>query len=204
MKKNQRNYRHFKRCFQTENAKEIENIRPEKLKEPFTAEEIGKAVKSLNNNKSAGCYFIKAENIKYVTSCHQHIANTLNTVAETGKYPQELKTGLLTPLQKTNKPKGPPQNLRPVVLLSTSRKILAICIINHIREKVCDKIITISQCAYLPGRNATVLVFTFKTLAEKAITSCGYETNLLLLDMSKAFDTIERSTLIEDQRNTRI
>ena len=44
------------------------------------------------------------------------------------------------------------------------------------------------------------MVFTFKTLAEKAITSCGYETILLLLDMSKAFDTIERSTLIEDLR----
>ena len=189
---------HFKRCFQTQNAKEIENIRPEKLKEPFNAEEIGKAVKSLKNNKSAGCDFIKAENIKYAPSCHQHIAKILNIVAETGKYPQELKTGLLTPLQKTNKPKGPPQNLRPVVLLSTLRKILAICIINRIRDKVCDKILPISQCAYLPGRSATELVFTFKTLAEKAITSCGYETNLLLLDMSKAFDTIERSTLIED------
>ena len=32
----------------------------------------------------------------------------------------------------------------------------------------------------------------------RKIASCGYETNLLLLDMSKAFDTIERSTLIED------
>ena len=38
----------------------------------------------------------------------------------------------------------------------------------------------------------------FKTLAEKAITSCGYEINLQLLDMSKAFDTIEINTLIED------
>ena len=168
------------------------------MKEPFTAEEIGKAVKSLKNNKSAGCDFVKAENIKYAPSCHQHIANILNTVAETGKYPQELKTGLLTPFQKTNKPKGQPQNLRPVVLLSTLRKILAICIINRIREKVCDKTIPISQCAYLSGRNATELVFTFKTLAEKAITSCRYQTNLLLLDLSKAFDTIEKSTLIED------
>ena len=82
------------------------------------------------------------------------------------------------------------------------KKNLAICIINRIGEKVCDKIIPISQCAYLPGRSSTELVFTFKTLAGKAITSCGYETNLLLLDMSKAFDTIERSTLIEDLKET--
>ena len=35
-------------------------------------------------------------------------------------------------------------------------------------------------------------------LAEKAITSCGYEINLLMLDMSKAFDTIQRGTLLND------
>ena len=37
--------------------------------------------------------------------------------------------------------------------------------------------------------------------AEKAVTSVGYETNLLMLDMSKAFDTIKRETLVEDLRN---
>ena len=51
---------------------------------------------------------------------------------------------------------------------------------------------------YSAGRSTTELVFTFKTLAEKAISSCGYEINLLMLDMSKAFDTIQRGTLIKD------
>ena len=35
-------------------------------------------------------------------------------------------------------------------------------------------------------------------LTEKAITTIGYEINLLSLDMSKAFDTIKRDLLIED------
>ena len=42
------------------------------------------------------------------------------------------------------------------------------------------------------------LIFAFKLLAEKAITSSDYEIHLLLLDMSKAFDTIQRGTLFED------
>lgn len=42
------------------------------------------------------------------------------------------------------------------------------------------------------------MVFSFKTLAEKAITSKTYTTHLLLLDMSKAFDTVQRATLYED------
>ena len=35
-------------------------------------------------------------------------------------------------------------------------------------------------------------------MAEKAITSKSYEIILLLLDMSKAFDTVKRNTLFED------
>ena len=42
------------------------------------------------------------------------------------------------------------------------------------------------------------LVFAFKLLAEKAISSSNYETHLLMLDMSKAFDTVVRATLIND------
>ena len=44
------------------------------------------------------------------------------------------------------------------------------------------------------------IVFTFKVLVEKAISSIGYETNLLILDMSKAFDTLKRDIIIEDLR----
>ena len=44
--------------------------------------------------------------------------------------------------------------------------------------------------------------FTFKVLCEKAIISENYSINLLLLDMSKAFDTIERGTLIDDLKST--
>ena len=35
-------------------------------------------------------------------------------------------------------------------------------------------------------------------MAEKAITSSAYESIILLLDMSKAFDTVSRSTLYRD------
>lgn len=51
-----------------------------------------------------------------------------------------------------------------------------------------------------PGRGTTEQVLTMKLLAEKAITSCDYTTQILMMDMSKAFDTVRRSrpTIIED------
>ena len=55
---------------------------------------------------------------------------------------------------------------------------------------------TLVQSAYRSGRSATEQVFTIKTLAENAITSSTIY--LLLLDMSKAFDTVCRSNILTD------
>ena len=53
------------------------------------------------------------------------------------------------------------------------------------------------QAAYQQGRSTTEMVFIFKVLAEKAITSKDLESTLLLSDMSKAFDTVKRKDLFE-------
>ena len=63
------------------------------------------------------------------------------------------------------------------------------------------KILQSRQAAYRAGRSTTENVFNFKCLAEKAITSSNYECHILMLDMSKAFDTVNRKTLYEDLKN---
>ena len=105
---------------------------------------------------------------------HERIAEILNEVASTGKYPEEIKTGNLIPLPKPGKPKGPTKNLRPIILLSVLRKILAICIIQRTFTRIREAI-PVTQAAYSPGRNTTELVFAFKLLAEKAISSSNYD-----------------------------
>lgn len=40
----------------------------------------------------------------------------------------------------------------------------------------------------------------FKLLAEKAITSADFELYILMKDMSRAFDTVNRKLLMEDLR----
>lgn len=112
----------------------------------------------------------------------------------------EIKQGVLVPLQKPGKKKGPADNLRPIILLSILRKILAICVIKRIGDKI-DAHIPPTQSAYRSGRSTTEQVFTIKIMAEKAITSANYKSMLLLMDMSKAFDTIHRALVIEDLRS---
>ena len=55
--------------------------------------------------------------------------------------------------------------------------------------------IPLSQAAYRKGRSTTEHVFAMKILCVKAITSCDYSTHILLLDMTKAFGTINREHL---------
>ena len=57
---------------------------------------------------------------------------------------------------------------------------------------------SVSQAAYRSGRSTTENVFTLKILAEKAKTTLNYEMNIMLLDMSKAFDSVERDVLLQD------
>ena len=190
---------HFKETFQSKNAISLPEFQKTTLQQKFTREEVRKAIKSLKNNKSSGCDNLRAEHLKLAPdSVIDEIANILNIAVETGNYPKELKIGQLVPLQKPGKKKGPVENLRPIILLSILRKILAICTIRRINDRVRKFIIPNSQCAYSEGRSTTELVFAFRVLAEKAINSADYSINLLMLDMSKAFDTIQRGYLFED------
>ena len=188
---------HFKKVFHRCDQMEIEHIKPKEMKTQFTKEEVAKAIRSLKNNKSPGIDDIKAELIKYSPGIiHEKISDIFNEIAKTGETPEEMIEGILVPLPKPGKKLGPPANLRPVILLSTLRKILAICMIRRLEEKINSKI-PLSQAAYRRGRSTTEHVFTCKVLAEKAITSMDYEVTILLLDMSKAFDTVKRNMLMK-------
>ena len=191
----------FKEFFNNQEMPRLLNIVPTKMNKPFMAEEIKLASKKLKNDKSPGIDKIRAEQIKYgPDKINNIIADILNETAESGNGPRELKSGILRPLQKPLKKRGPLTNLRPVILMSTLRKILSICLINRISDRILNHI-PASQAAYQRNRSTTEHVFAFKLLTEKAIISEDYSIFILLMDMSKAFDTVNRTTLMEDLKN---
>ena len=106
------------------------------MKKPFTEEEIRMASRKLRNGKSPGIDNMYAEYIKCAPgTTHQIIADILRKSVETDDYLEILKQGILTLLQKspkkTKKGQKKTNNLRPVILLPTVRKISAICIIEQ-------------------------------------------------------------------------
>ena len=85
--------------------------------------------------------------------------------------------------------------MRPTILLSPLRKIVAISPI----DRCCDRMkkhISLSQAACQSNRSTTEQVFFIKVLAEKSISSENYDIFLLLLDMSKAFDVVDQKKLM--------
>ena len=173
---------------------------PQQMTVPFIGSEIQEAINKLKNNKSPGVDMIRAEHFKHgPDEVSEIIADIFNETAKTGKSPMEIKLGILNPLIKNIKKQGPCTNLRPIILLSILRKILAICMITRIGEKL-EQHIPPSQAAYQKGRSTTEHVFAYKLLAEKAISSSDYTVHILLMDMSKAFDTVNREYLINDLR----
>ena len=164
----------------------------------FTGTEIKEISKKLSSDKAAGPDKMHAEFIKHAPMIiHEEIADIFNITAETGTVPTALVHGLLCPLQKPGKKKGPPANLRPIILLSVLRKILTIALLERTWKRLEQKIPK-SQAAYQRGRGTTEQVLALKLLIDKAITSQNYDLYILLLDMSKAFDTVNRKTLITD------
>lgn len=107
----------------------------------------------------------------------------------------DLGKGILAAIQKAGKPKGPVSNLRPIVLLTSIRKVLSLITLNRIKGKV-DAYISPSQAAYRKGRSTSDIVWTHKWIASAAIRykQCF---SILGLDMSRAFDTISRSKMLD-------
>ena len=137
-----------------------------------------------------------AEFIKYGSpELYLQISKLLNITSETGDYPEEIRSGILNPLSKSPK-KDEKVNFRPIILLSVLRKIITITLIDRCWERM-KAHIPLSQSAYQKGRSTTEQVFCIKLLAEKAITAKNYDIFLLLLNMSKAFDTVNRSKLMK-------
>ena len=131
---------------------------------------------------------------------YEKIVDICNNVTATGKHPNEITHGILKALQKPGKPKGPTSNLRAIILLLVLKKILAVCIMKRINSRL-DSAIPTSQAPYPKNRSTTEHVFATKLIIERTISSTDETVYLLLLDMSKAFDSTQRNTLIEDLKN---
>ena len=188
---------HFNKHFYDPSISSLEPFvgEPASLQSPITVAEVASAAKKLNNSRAPGIDHISAEMIKYgPPELHRSICEILNNALQKHQN-LELGNGILVPLQKPGKDRGPVKNLRPVILLIIIRKLLSNIVLERIRPQY-EQYISPSQSAYRANRSTADLVWAHRFMIAKALSK-QVTIYITGLDLSSAFDTIRRDELIK-------
>ena len=102
---------------------------------------------------------------------------------------------MLLPTPKPKKDPGPAKHLRPLNLLQMIRKTLSQITLNRINDKV-NNYLSASQAAYRKDRSTTDIVWAHRFIIAKSMMYRDNPVNIIGLDMSSAFDTIDRAELM--------
>eukprot|EP00117_Sycon_ciliatum_P001455 scpid104349/ scgid7113/ len=137
---------------------------PRPLQRPITTEELQQSITRLNNNRSSGPDGVAAELLKYAgPMLIGNLTDCLNRMFEHHS-PLDLGSGIVIPLQKPNKKRGPPANLRPIVLLDSVRKAVSLLALRRIQPAVNDYL-SATHSGFRPGRSTADAVWTHRWLA---------------------------------------
>jgi retron-type reverse transcriptase len=171
---------------------------------PASREEIISAIYSLKNTNSYGCDGIQLKYLKDgLGIILPYLQLLINTSIATNTFPQNLKHALIKAIHKQGE-KENPSNYRPISLLPVTSKILEKIISRQLLEYLEDNnLINANQYAYRRKTSTEDALIKISELVYKAIDQ-NCLSLLVLLDLSKAFDSVNHDTLMEKLRQLNI
>ena len=190
---------HFKQKLYKEDAIMIDKFvgEPRPLQKPITGSEVDTMSKQMSNSKATGADEIPIEFIKYASDEFKEvIAKFLNNILETHTDSAKIGQSILLPLPKPGKTQGPRKNIRPINLLKAIRMLFSLITLKRI-EKSINKYISNSQSAYRPGRSTADVVWAHRFMCAKPQVYQGLTIKIIGIDMSSAFDTTNRRSLMD-------
>ena len=165
------------------------------LNAPITSREVSEATNKLRNGRAVGPDGVPGELLKYGDDqLHSQMADIFNAMFEKDEN-LELGQGTLIVLPKPGKPPGLMSSLRPIVLLNTLRKTLSLITLNRIRPAV-ERFLPSSQSGFRKNRSTSDAVWAHKWMIAR-IMKAREEFIILGVDMSRAFDTLERQKMLD-------
>ena len=160
-----------------------------------TLQEVFEAIKQIAMGKAPGNDAIPAEVFKFGG---QKLAKKLHALFVaiwiTGKVPQDFKDASILHLYKNKGVRNVCDNHRGISLLSIAGKILARLILNRILKHVVDEVYPESQCGFRALRVPLDMIFSLRQVSEKAREK-NQELYMVFIDLTKAFDTVNRTAL---------
>ena len=160
----------------------------------ITLSEIETELKQLNPKKATTFQNIPPKYLKHSSDVCGPILKTLvNQSIRNNKFPNELKLADITPTFKKDDATLV-KNYRPVSVLPAVSKIYERIIQKQITSHI-DKYLSPYMCGYRKGFNAQHALVSLIEKWKKSLDKHGYA-GAMLMDLSKAFDTLNHELLI--------
>ena len=162
---------------------------PDSRFEPIITQEVKKAFGKLKGRKAPGPDGVRASDVK--TQNHVEIAHELNRMI--ADRDPRLKEGYIVPILRPAKKQSEPTSYKSITILNVLRKLFSTIVLNRIRP-ILDETTSHLQHAYTNGKSTTDVVLAHK-LIKAAAETYEIELDIAGLDMSQAFDTVDRIKL---------
>lgn len=160
----------------------------------ITMEELSKALKTTADGKAPGTDGIPAEVLKLGgPHLREALLDLYNRCLRTGKVPQDFRDALIVTIYKKKGDRAVCGNHRGISLLAIAGKVLAKIILMRL-QRISEEALPESQSGFRAGRSTADMIFTLRQLQEKAIEQ-HRPLYIVFVDFTKAFDTVDRSTL---------
>ena len=167
----------------------------------ITTEETERVLKQLNPNKASDIFKIKPIILKDNAIFFAPLLTRLyNQAIEDGEYPDALKITKVIEIYKA-KDKTLPVNYRPISLLPIIAKVLDKLINNQLMDHLLEHdILSPTQYAFRPHSSTSMAL---QTILNNIITHVKqrHPTLAIYVDLSKAYDTISHTKLIDKLTN---
>ena len=161
-----------------------------------TLEEVQACIKQLSSGKAPGDDGILPEiYIHGGTAIANRLLEILIQIWQEGEAVQEFRDATIIHLYKNKGDRSCCDNHRGISLLCIAGKILTRLILNRLSKHISNiGLIPESQCGFIQGKSTTDSSFALQQLQEKCRLR-NQDLFLLFIDLTKAFDTVDREGL---------
>ena len=169
---------------------------------PPTLEEIQGCIKTMKNRKSPGMDGLPTEIFKYGgPAVAGELWEAVCYIWETERVPQEWKDALMISIYKNKGDRSVCGNSRGISLLSVAGKIMARTLLARLIKQISEDILPETQCGFRQNRSTSDMIFVARQVLEKSREQ-HRELYMAFIDLSKAFDSVDRPLLWEILRRS--